>query len=266
MVSTLAVVCMVISLLLCVAVPITAMVVVCKKTECKFIAVAAGIIGFLVMQLFIRMSVLQYLTYAGYMDILAQNFLLYILVLAVSAAVCETFARWATMKLMLRGKLSYHSSMAHGIGHGGIEAVTLVGFTMAANLVVLLMANSNTASPGIDTAVSTLASVQPYEFLLGGIERVLTMCVQIGLSVMVALGIVTKRRRWIWIAIGFHTALDFFAVLLAQMVGTVAAEILIAVFAALAIIFIVKAKGLFESMQSNTPDALSQAYISKNRG
>ncbi|MBW2278194.1 MAG: YhfC family intramembrane metalloprotease, partial [Deltaproteobacteria bacterium] len=75
--------------------------------------------------------------------------------------------------------------------------------------------------------------------VLGGLERIFAMCVQISMAVLVVQCFVRGSIKWLWIAIGYHAFIDFVAVFAHQMFvdsrgmtwGTVATEGLVAMMA-----------------------------------
>jgi len=104
-------------------------------------------------------------------------------------------------------------ALSYGIGHGGIEAVLVLGVTMIGNLVYSAIINSGANLPG--GAQSTAAIVQaltttpPHMFLVGGLERVFAIAIQISLSVVVWYAVNGKRRVWLYpLAILLHAVVD----------------------------------------------------------
>lgn len=82
----------------------------------------------------------------------------------------------------------------YGVGHGGFEAVLILGIVSINNLVnvVLLNTGAFTAalSENLDVqqaleAVSPLATLPAWQFFLGGAERLMAMALHIALSLLV---------------------------------------------------------------------------------
>ena len=48
--------------------------------------------------------------------------------------------------------------------------------------------------------------------MLGAVERLFTIVVQISLAVIVVQGFIRKQKRWLWLAIGYHALIDAVAV------------------------------------------------------
>ena len=110
-----------------------------------------------------------------------------------------------------------------GLGHGGIEAIVLIGMTYINNLLYSVMINSgaydvmieSTANMGVDTSSLVLVKQQlietsPYMFLLAGYERILTMILHVAMTVIVVY-FVSKKKDFLGIILCLliHTFIDF---------------------------------------------------------
>lgn len=188
-----------------------------------------GALGFVVLQLVIRLPILNLLSIQPWFASFAANrYVLYIFLLALTAALFEVVGRCLAAKLISRKGLTLKKGIAAGLGHGGIESIMIVGLTYINNLLYSLMINTGAfdvmveaaAATGADVsaltaAQSALVSTSPLLFCLAGYERILTMVVHLALSLLVCYGFY-KNRPWrsIGIAFFFHWALDFFVPLL----------------------------------------------------
>lgn len=123
---------------------------------------------------------------------------------------------------MARKNLTYRRSLAAGLGHGGIEAIILVGITYINNLIYIFMIQAGTfdtliaqtAAAGVDatqlyTIRDTMLNTPAYLFFLGGIERLLTMPAHAAMSMLVCWGVHTKKsfKPFLW-CLGIHTFID----------------------------------------------------------
>lgn len=193
------------------------------------IAWVLGALGFVVPQLLIRAPILQTLgAVNGAGAFMLRHFVLYALFLGFTAGLFEFAGRFLVAKyLAKKGRLNYHTALAAGLGHGGIEAIILVGMTYINNLVLMVMIQSGsfdtllaqTAAAGADTAALTAArelllGTSGTLFLLAGFERLLTMIAQVGMSLVVCYSIHTgKARLGFFICVGYHALIDTVAVL-----------------------------------------------------
>jgi len=208
-----------ISVLLCFGFPIVLFIFVRRKSNKVFIPLIAGMVGFFMMQLVVRMTILSLLgTYTNFYEV---NIFALAFILGFSAALFETVGRVLTVKIFMKKDHRFSSGIAHGIGHGGIEAVFLVGINYIVYIVYGFMINNGS----FDALISLDSSFQVIKdllletqelFLFGGIERVLTMIFHIAMSVIVVYAFRIKKKFPILIVLAIHTFLDFNVVIMAH--------------------------------------------------
>lgn len=187
-----------------------------------------GAAGFFVPQMLIRVPVLQALSGQAWFLSFSQNHtVLYYLILAVTAGLFELTGRFAAAKILNQKQLSYRRAVAAGLGHGGVEAMLLVGVAYLSYLAMIGLINSGT----FDTVVSqasgmgadpsallliqdTLVNGSPWMLMLGGLERILSMTAHLGMSVLVCYG-VHSGKPWeaSLVCLGIHTVIDFSVVI-----------------------------------------------------
>lgn len=97
------------------------------------------------------------------------------------------------------------------------EAIGLIGLTYINNIIICLMINSgafdSTIAPrvGADTAwqiKNLLIATPAIDFLVGGMERVLAITVQIAFSLVVLYGVMNRKAVYVAYAILLHAALN----------------------------------------------------------
>lgn len=182
-----------------------------------------GAAGFFLPQMVVRIPILNSLVgNAGFLAFSQNHLFLYALSLAFTAGLFELIGRFAVARWLDRKGLTWKRSLAAGLGHGGIEAILIVGITYVNNLVILFMIHSGsfdalitqTAALGADVsqleAIRTaLLTTSPLLFLLAGLERVLTMIAQAAMSMMVCWGVHVKRAwKASLVCLLFHTLID----------------------------------------------------------
>lgn len=230
-VGTIITVC--ITLFICLVLPVIAYVVYGVKNKGKgaFTAGLLGAAGFFVMQIIIRTPILSILSLSeGFLSFAANHYVLYCFVLALTAALFELIGRYAVAKIMSKN-LTFERGFAAGLGHGGIEAMVLIGMTYVSNLIYIVMINTGTfdtiveqtAALGVDTASltalkETLVGSSPFIFLLAGYERILTVIFHVALSLVVCYFV---RRKKDVVGMGIclvcHCLVDFTAPLINGM-------------------------------------------------
>jgi uncharacterized membrane protein YhfC len=122
-------------------------------------------------------------------------------IVGLAAGVCEETARYLVLRFWRRDARAWAPGVAFGAGHGGIEAI-LVGMGVLISLVV----NSQ-----------TLLSVSWYLPLLGGLERVFAVILQIAFALLVVQAFTRRNPGWLAAAILGHALVDGVAVFLSGM-------------------------------------------------
>ena len=224
MVSTATIVCICITLAVSLLVPVVGLIVytVMNKKQGVISAWFLGAAGFFVTQMIVRTTILSVLSGQAWFVSFAENYyVVYALILAFTAGLFEFAGRFAVAKIM-ENNLNYKRGFAAGLGHGGIEAMVIVGMTYISNLIYVALINSGgfdiiveqTAALGVDTTAlyqveAALLNTAPATFLLAGYERILTMICHVALSLIVVYYVKNKN---VWkgavICIGLHTMLD----------------------------------------------------------
>lgn len=253
MINGLSIAFMTISLILVFIFPIGLWIYFYNKKRISGIAVLVGALTFFVSQILLRMPLLQLIQGQDWYAVIGKNLWISSLFLSLTAGIFEEFGRYLSFRFLLRNKLEWKNGIAFGIGHGGIEAIFLTGLTYINNLIFSLMINSGafdqisgTLSPGLsEYIVNTLTSTSPSMFLLGGVERVFAIISHIAFSIIVLYGVKNKKGIYVIYAILAHTILNLIAVIISYYLGAWASEAFILVFAAAALIFIIKSKSIF---------------------
>ena len=181
-----------------------------------------GAVGFVVPQICIRLQLLNVLSArAGFQEFTQTHPALYALGMAFSAGLFELAGRFA-VAMLLRKKLTYRRALAAGLGHGGIEAMLIVGMAYINNLVFLALIQTGgfdafvaqTAAAGVDvtylkTIPDTLAATPSVLYLLAGFERLLTMTYHASMSMIVCYAVYRKRiLSGLLICLAIHTTID----------------------------------------------------------
>lgn len=242
MVSTISIVAMCITLLLTLVMPLLLYVVygLRKKKDIIWIAGALGAAGFGILQLDVRIPLLNKVsTLPAFTQWASEHYLLYFFALAFTAGLFEVVGRYVVAKIICfmkkkRNELSYDIGVAAGIGHGGIEAMLLVGMTYINNLLFAFMVNTgawDATLREIEVAAAEMGDLSIYQtyaaipqqlietpwylYLAAGYERILTIIAHIAMTLIVFY-FVSKKKDILGIGICLlcHTLLDFVFVVL----------------------------------------------------
>lgn len=222
-VSTIIAVCVTLFISLVLPIVVYIMYGVKNKGKGVWTAWLLGAAGFFVFQMIIRVPILNLLSLnAGFVAFSQEHYILYCFILALTAALFEAIGRYIVAKIMSKG-LTFKRSMAAGMGHGGIEAILLIGMTYINNLVYISMINTGsfdtvvtqTAELGADTAglvavKEALMNTGAIAFYLAGYERILTMISHTALSLIVCYFVWKKKDLLgIGICVAVHFLMDF---------------------------------------------------------
>jgi uncharacterized membrane protein YhfC len=136
----------------------------------------------------------------------------------LAAGSFEELGRFILFTWLLKKYRDYKSGISFGIGWGGIEAVLLTLTMVVPNIIFAFMMNAGTLESNIGGQIpaETIQTLRngvishgvPY-YLLGCVERLFAVFIQIFLSIFVLLGVVKKKLSYILYAISIHAIIDF---------------------------------------------------------
>lgn len=147
----------------------------------------------------------------------------YVIYGTLAAGIFEESGRFVVCKLLMKKRSDNENAIMLGIGHGGIEAIILMGLVMLSYLVNVLVVNSmgfeefvNTAgatSPEtIDALRAQLESIGKCDVpfvLLSAFERICAMTLHISMSVVVMKSASVPGKLWLYpAAIIMHALFD----------------------------------------------------------
>ena len=255
MVSITTIIACVITLLVSLVLPVAVLIGFALKNKKQGIVSAwlLGAAGFFVPQMLIRLPILTVLQSQSWFAVFAQNNLfLYSFGLAFTAGLFELAGRFAVAKLMEK-RLTWKRSLAAGLGHGGIEAMLLIGMTYVNNPIYIGMINSGyydtliaqTAGMGVDVSQlelirAQLVGMSPSMFLLAGFERLLAMTGHLAMSVLVCYGVAHKKVGiCVLMCLGIHTLIDLTAGISLVLPQNIAYPIIYAILVVMAVVSVV---------------------------
>lgn len=222
-VNSLSIIFMVITLLISFFLPIGLAIWVKVKYKSDLIAFFVGVLSFTVSQLCIRIPILSMMqTQDWYLNFSKSHLFLNLFILSMTAGLFEETARLICFKTLLKSKLSHKNAFIFGVGHGGIEAIVLIGLTYINNLVLSILINTGALAsiPAIaslpaetlDYAVDALTKTAPISFLFAGTERISAIFLHIALSVIVYRGVKYNKKFNYLIALSLHGLVNVLAV------------------------------------------------------
>lgn len=198
-----------IGIAICYGLPAAGLILLARKRKAAGKAFAWGAAAFVVSQLLIRVPILQLvLPNFGWFAVMQLYPWRYGLFLGLTAGLAEETARWIAARYLLKGKDTMEHGLAFGLGHGGIEAMLLVGLNMIAGVVMVL------------TGQAELLGTTGASVLVSGAERLSAMAFHVGASLLVMYGVRTGRSALYWaLAVILHGVLDAAVVILPAVFG-----------------------------------------------
>ena len=215
---------MCVTLFISLSLPVIVLIVYALKNRKQGVAGAwfIGAAGFFVTQIVIRVPILSTLSLMpGFMAFAENHYVVYSLMLGLTAALFEVVGRYASAKILSKN-LTFTKGFAAGLGHGGIEAIILIGMTYVSNLLYVVMINSGaiegviaqTEAMGVDVApvyalVDTLVNGPAYLYLLAGYERILAMIGHVAMTLVVFYFMSKEETlKGIGICVLYHFVMD----------------------------------------------------------
>jgi uncharacterized membrane protein YhfC len=173
-----------------------------------------GVAIFLVFQVFLRIPLVSIVQTALAAQIQSSTaaMLAWIAALSLSAGLVEEFGRYIAFRwLMANDPKTWKVVVMYGLGHGGIEAMVLAGFSSLSSLVLVLfwpqisgMLPATQAAP-IAMQIAPLLGASAWLPLASVWERMCAMTLHVALSLLVLQVFRRGQMRWLWLAIGAHT-------------------------------------------------------------
>lgn len=137
------------------------------------------------------------------------------------AGIFEECGRYMMMRFFMKRHHTWADGLAFGAGHGGLEAILITGLSSISLIVYAFAINSGTfeqllVNGDVKQALLPIqerAHTPSYEWMLGGIERISAIAVQIGLSLLVLYAVKSRRPLFLLYSILLHALFNVPAVL-----------------------------------------------------
>ena len=228
MVPGLSIAWMLVSLFVSFGLPLGLLIVLQRRFRASLMPALAGALIFVAFAMVFESSIGSALLVAspGLQSAVSSGGAAYGLYAGLMAGLFEETGRLCAFLFLTqsaRGKNDVSTALSYGVGHGGIESILLVGMTYLSNLMVSISVNQHGVdalldASGLDAAareiqrgmIEVLVNTPSFDFLAGGIERIITIAVHIALSVLVWMAVTRRGSLWMYpLAILLHAALNF---------------------------------------------------------
>lgn len=225
---------MIFSLIIAVAIPIILAVLIKKRRDARVSSFFIGVLVFIVAAMILE-GIFHWLIIGATGEIISGNTWLFAAYGGLAAAIFEETGRYLAVKKSI-SKRESGDALMYGVGHGGIEAIAVVGLVEINNIVMSLMINSgsigdmlgiideNMGAQPANQLLLALSTTPTWQFYVAGIERVFAIVLQILFSVLMYKGVVKGKKKYIALAYAIHFAVNFISVILGNKAGIIAAE------------------------------------------
>lgn len=249
--------------LLALLIPIAAVVIFKKKNKkvkLRYAFIGAGTFA-------VAVLILEQLLHSVMLSFVSGSTILYVLYSTLCAGIFEETARYIVFRYFCKKELDPKNAVMYGLGHGGFEAIMLVGVNMLSYGVLAVSINTlgtNFLFDNIPSAESQLVLAQQLaalsqvgmsDAIMSVVERLIAMTFHTAASVTVFASVKLKGKKWLFpISILLHALMDVPAALYQRGVieNIVIAEILMAFFTALTVFLACK---VYKSLMSEKNNA-----------
>lgn len=235
-VSTASIIAMIFTLLICIVIPVAACIIAVLKWKGK-VKISSFFIGAATFILFsmILERILHAVVLGTTGTLLTGKIWLYAIYGGLAAGLFEETGRFLAMKFCMKNTLNRENAILYGIGHGGIEAILLVGLTYVNNLIYSLLINSGSLTSLLsaydaDTQqtvlqqLTVLGTTPSYLFYIAGMERINAMLLHVVLSYLVYLAVRNRKTGLYVLSIFLHAILDAGIILLSTKLPLILCE------------------------------------------
>lgn len=219
MIGTEAIVSLILCGVLTTGIPIAAMIV--HKLKHKSASLLSAVIGAATFVVFAL--ILEQILHAVMLPLVMNSTVAYVIYGTLAAGVFEETGRYIACRFLMKNRTDNANAVMLGIGHGGIEAVLIIGVSMFSTLVTAIMVNTmgldgfiqmtgitdeavlTTLKGQIDTIVAFSMPVA----LANVVERIIAMTLHICMSVFAMKAASVKGKFWLFpAAIALHALFD----------------------------------------------------------
>ena len=163
--------------------------------------------------------------------------------LGLSAGLFEELIRYAGLRWWAKDARTWAKGLLFGSGWGGIEAILFYVVVLSLNYIIFMALRTqdftNQLTPEqlavLQQGMNVFWSVTWYDSLLGALERIFTLPLQIALTILVLQVFIRHQSRWLWIAIGLHAMVNAFVVISLNLWGFYITEAIVVLFGLISI-------------------------------
>ncbi len=208
-----------------ISVPFLLLIFWCVRKKAKAMPALAGAIIFLIFARILEMipHIFFLFTDNPVSRTITSTPILYILYGALMAGIFEETGRFTAFHFLKNKFPEKETAITYGIGHGGFESISIVGFGFIQYFSIALMIQNGSINKMLDSVtgenltsleavITLISSLTVGSCALTILERAYAFVFHIALSVLVYHSIHLPGKKWLFpVSILLHTGLDIFA-------------------------------------------------------
>ena len=213
--------------------PVILLLVLRYRYGMKIEAFVIGCITMLVFAMVLEGAVHRLVLGSSAGAVITGNTLYYAFYGASMAALFEEVGRYTAFHVLMK---HMHDAIMYGAGHGGFEVFLILGMTGISNIALATSVNSGSlpeytgeTAAMMEQSVEVLKNTAASAYLLGMVERVSAVMLQIALSIIVWQTVKQLKGRFLYLILAMllHFAVDFATVILTSMIPLAAYEVIL---------------------------------------
>lgn len=212
------------SAVLLILVPLIVVIAIERRLRPGWRYIGFGALVFLVFQMLTRVPLvtLAQVGLAGWIAASATNQIIWVLALSLTAGLFEEIGRYIGYRLLMRNEpKDWRKAVLYGTGHGGFEALVLIGalgLIQIVSLLTIIPAAFPSLPPDQQTVVQAqydaINAVPPLALFAGVWERLCAMALHIALSVVVLQAVLRRQAGWLALSVVLHTLFNALTLLI----------------------------------------------------
>ena len=181
----------------------------------------------------------------------------------LTSGLAEEPARWLVLRALTRAR-SWADGVGFGLGHGGVEALLVVGIGAVSGVVLLaggdeivaqVRAQDPAQADALAVQVAALREASAVEVVLAVVERACAIVVHVALTLLVLQAVRRRRLRWLVVAVVAHCGFNALALGVLALTTPVVTEVVLVVVAGLLVPVILRARAHLSVDSSDGSDA-----------
>lgn len=229
---------MIFTLIMCFVPAFALMYVLYKKMKIKAGSFFIAWLVYLIFVIGLEQLFHKLILNVGLAEAITSNYLIYALYSGLTAAIFEEGGRFLAIRFTMKNNLNKYNALMFGLGWAAIEGIMVTGLTYMNNLSVSLMLNNGQIEELLTgltdeeiaatlEGISGLWTMAPYEFFMGGVERIFALIVQVSVTVLIYKAVKERSALYFVTAFMIHMMIGYLTVWLGTSLPIFAADLIV---------------------------------------